>query len=225
MNIEDIKDQMRERGQELWSQIEESNLYITLRERYDSLPPLWQKTVAVLAVLFGLYIVLSIPQSFVAASSEHEEFFIENRLLTRDLIRAGRLAQTVRTPPPAPSFSSLQGQVQASLARHRVLDEQRRNIIQIQNVADKKLVPKGINQTGLKLGAQKLNLKQAIEVAEDIAKLNSSKLINMSMQADAQDPHYFSVDYEMATFSIPFDAEPAGKGGKGKRGRRGKKKK
>ena len=75
------------------------------------------------------------------------------------------------------------------------------------------------------MGAQKLNLKQAIEVAEDIAKLNSSKLINMSMQADAQDPHYFSVDYEMATFSIPFDAEPAGKGGKGKRGRRGKKKK
>ena len=207
MNIEDLKDQLKEKGQEYWSQIEESNLYISLREKYDNLPPHWQKIVLSLSLLFIFYIVYSIPASFVSTSVEHEEFFVENRQLTRELIRAGRLAQTTQNPPPPPSFSSLQSQIQASLARHRVLDNQRRSIVQIENVASKKIVPKGIEQMGLKMGAQKLNLRQVVDVAEDLSKLNSSQLINMSLQADAQDPHYFSVDYELAAFSIPFEKE------------------
>lgn len=33
--------------------------------------------------------------------------------------------------------------------------------------------------------------------------------MNIAIQADSKDPHYFNVDYEVASFSVPQQPEPS----------------
>lgn len=203
MNFDDIKDQLIERLQEIWSKIRESESYILLKERYDSFNPNVQKVLQVSIAAFVLYFIYSIPGDFVTSANEHEEFFTENRQLTRDLIRAGRISRTTALPPSAPNYTSLQQQIDTLMTKERVLADQKVPPRPASSVAPASLVPKSITQTGIKVGAKKLNLQQTIRIAEDLSEINSSKLINIYIQADSKDPHYFRADYEVAAFSVP----------------------
>lgn len=203
MNFDDIKDQLKERLQEVWNKIQESESYITLKERYDNLSPNIQKALQATTVLLVVYFIYSIPSGFVSSADEHMSFFEENRTLTRDLIRAGRIARTTAMPPPAPDYNSLQQQVDAIMTRERVLAEQKKPVRPDNNIAPASLVPKSIQQTGLRANVTQLNLKQTVKIAEDISSINSSELINLYIQADSKDPHYYSVTYEVSAFSVP----------------------
>ena len=91
----------------------------------------------------------------------------------------------------------------------------------------KTLVPKSIKQSGVKANLKQLTIRQAIKLGESFNQINSSKLMNISIQADAKDPHYFNVDYEIAAFDVPRDAleelATEGKNSKGKgKGKKGK---
>ena len=208
MNFDDLKDQLTERLQEIWSKIQESESFIILKERYDNLNPNAQQAIIWGAALFAFYIIYSIPAGFVDSSNELEEYFVENRQLTRDLIRAGRIERNTQMPPQAPNFESLKQQATSAMTRERVLEEQKRPPKAANNIAPASLVPKSIKQNGLKLGAKKLNLRQTIKIAESLSNINSSRLMNMYIQADGKDPHYFSVDYEVASFSLPITDTP-----------------
>ncbi|MCB0378833.1 MAG: hypothetical protein KDD33_10095 [Bdellovibrionales bacterium] len=204
MNFEDLKDQLREQFQELWAKIQENELFIQLKERYDGLTPEVQKIINFTSIAIVVYFIYSIPASFSSSSSTYEENFIENRQLTRDLIRAGRLTRDLKMPPPAPDFPQMQSNIERILTENLVLEEQKSSLTQKNDVAGTDLVSKSFNQTGARVVVKKLNLKQLVKIAEDVSKMPSSELINMAVQADTKDPHYFNVDYEVAAFSVPF---------------------
>ena len=209
MNFDDLKDQLKEKIQEIWNKIQESESYITLKERYDNLSPNIQKTVQIGVIVFVVYFIYSIPAGFVTSANERMDYFEENRTLTRDLIRAGRIARTTTMPPPAPDYTSLQQQVDSIMLRERVLAEQKKAVTPNNNIAPANLVPKSIQQTGLRANVNQLNLKQTIKIAEDISEINSSELINLYIQADNKDPHYYSVTYEVSAFSVPLSGQKA----------------
>jgi hypothetical protein len=228
MDFDSIKEQLLERFNFYKTTIQDSEIYIRLKERYDTLTPPAQKAIKYSAIFFVVYFFYSIPASFVSSAQEKMTFFEENRQLTRELIRAGRIAKTVKLPPPAPTPAALKSEVDQIINAEQVLPEQKISTTPKAGVANKALVPKGIKEKGLKTSLKKLNLRQLIRVGEGLNKINSSKLINMTLQADTTDPHYFTVDYELASFDLPRIEEPkdesSSKKGKKAKSKRPKKK-
>ncbi len=208
MDFEALKEQFIERFQAYKSQVEDSAVYITLKDRYDTLNPNMQNVVKYASLFFVIYFFYSIPASFVSSASEKMEFFEENRAMTRELIRAGRIAQTVQLPPPAPTASALTSRVNQVLEREQILPEQKMATTQKNTVASKSLVPKAIKQSGVKVSVKQLNLRQLIRVGEALNQIDSTRLMNIAIQADAKDPHYFVVDYEVAAFEVPREESP-----------------
>lgn len=203
MDFEIYKEQFIEAFNTYKGKLEDNSTYIQIKERYENLPPQWQKTVIYVSVFLVSYFIYSIPASFVSSADDKMEFFEENRQLTRDLIRAGRIAKTVQLPPPAPSVDSLKSQMDAKLTQERVLPEQKTSTSDLKEVAAKSIVPKSIKQSGVKASMKQLNLKQVVKLGESFNKINGTKLMNLAIQADAKDPHYFNADYEVALFSVP----------------------
>ena len=206
MDFESYKEQLIERLKVYQNQIQESEVYIKLKERYDSLQPNVQTAIKVAAVFFTVYFFYSFPASYVTSANEKMEFFEENRELTRDLIRAGRIAKTVQLPPPAPSGPQMIDQVNSKLTLERVLDKQKGNIGPADNLASKNLVPKSIKQSGVKANLKQLTIRQVIKLGESFNQISSSKLMNIVIQANGDDPHFYSADYEIAAFDVPRDA-------------------
>ncbi len=205
MDFESLKEQLIESLKTTRNKIEDSELFIKLKERFDNLPSLYQKLIIYFSIFLGVYFIYSIPASFVASGEEKLSYFEENRQLTRELIRAGRLARTIQLPPPAPSPDSLTSLIEDQLIRERVMADQKLGTKPVSDLADSSLVPKTIQQSGLKTTLKQLNLKQVIKIGEGLSAINSSQLMNIAIQADSKDPHYFNVDYELATFSVPQD--------------------
>lgn len=203
MDFEVYKEQLLEALKSYKNKIQDSDIYITVKERYDNLSPNIQKLILFSAVFFVVYFFYSIPAGLVSSAEEKMTYFSENRQLTRELIRAGRIDRTVKLPPPAPSFQDLESQVESKLKFERVLEEQKLTSTQLDKVATSAIVPKSIKQTGLKTSLKQLNLKQLIRIGEAMSEIPSSELLNLSIQADSKDPHYFNVEYEMAAFSVP----------------------
>ena len=231
MDFESLKEQFLERFNVYKSQVEESELYIRLKEKYDTLSPQMQKVIKITSSIVVAYFFYSIPARFVTSASEKMEFFEENRQLTRELIRAGRVDKGVKLPPSGPSATALQGRVDGILNAESVLPEQKMSVSPQENIASKSLVPKSIKQSGIKASIKQLNLRQVVRVGEALNDINSTQLMNISINADQKDPHYYSVEYEVATFEVPRDPviENTKKGGKPskfkkKKGKKNKKK-
>ncbi len=207
MDFESLKEQFIEQFQNYKSRIEESEYYIRLKEGYDKLTPNVQSLLKAFGVFLVLYILYSIPASYTASANEKLSYFEENRQLTRELIRAGRIAKTTRLPPPAPSTQQLTSNIERQLQTQQILSSQKLSITPISNVAAKSLVPNSITQSGVKTSLKNLNLRQVIKLGEQMNSINSSQLMNMVIQADTKDPHFYNVDYEVAAFSVPRETK------------------
>lgn len=219
MDFETLKEQFLEQMRGYRAKIQDSELYIRLKERFDNLPPQGQQGIIYGGIFVALLFIYSFPAGFVSAAKEKIGYFDENRQLTRDLIRAGRIARTIQLPPPAPPVEMLKTQVEDRLLIEKVMPEQKQGVNPTAEVADKAMVPKDIDQSGLKATIKQLNLKQLVRIAESMNTIDGTHLINMAIVADAKDPHYFNVDYEMAAFSVPQNEvveEPKDKGPRSK---------
>ena len=203
MDLESYKEQIAEQLKAYQSKIQDSDAFISLKERYDNLNPNIQNLLKYAALFFVIYFFYSIPSSFVVSAEEKMEFFSDNRMLTRDLIRAGRISRTLQLPPPAPPVEQLKSQIESKLGVERVLPSQKLGSTSVGNVAATSIVPKSINQSGLKTSLKSLNLKQVVRIGEAISNIQGAELINLSIRADKPDPHYFNVEYEVAAFSVP----------------------
>lgn len=209
MDLESIKEQIIDRFFEFKGKVEDSELYIGLKERYDNLTPNAQIGVKIAAAFMALFVLYSFPAGYLATANEKMEMFEENRQLTRDLIRAGRIARTIQLPPMAPSIDSLTSQINSAIEKENVLPEQKGGVTPKQDVVQKSIVPATIQQTGVKANLKKLNLRQLVSLGESLQQIQGTKLINIAILADPKDSHYFNVDYEMAAFSLPLPKKEA----------------
>lgn len=203
MDFETYKEQLLEALATYKSKIEDSESYIRLKEKYDTLSPNLQKMIIYGTSILVIYFIYSIPASYVSSSQENLSYFEENRQITRELIRAGRVARTIKLPPPAPGISSLKTQLESKLTQQTILPEQKTATTEVDNIAAKTIVPKSIEQKGLKTTLKKLNIKQVIKLGEALDSISSTRLMNIAIQADSKDPHFYNVDYEIAAFSVP----------------------
>lgn len=217
MNLDDLKDQSKERLQDLSRQVQDSSIYITLKDRYDLLPQRTQKIVLTLLAVLGVSLLLFPPIAVMMTASDDIKKFDETRNLTRDLLRTDRELKKGPLLRPTPSTSALRGSIRSLLERTRIIDEQILGI-ETSNSTPSELITRGIKNESLLVHLQKLNLRQLVDVGYGLQAFNNSvKVTQMSVAANSEDDHYFDVRYLLTAYRAPVIAQPKDDSSKKKR--------
>jgi hypothetical protein len=200
--LDDLKEQLTSEAKQRWEQIQDSSLFIQMKERYENLtPPAQKATLAGLAVLF-LLLIFSLPMGYYSASSEYVTTFEDQRQLIRDMLKVSRESSEVPDIPVPPDLSTLRAQIEAQLQSARLVPEQ---IKGTENSADAvRLIPGNLSQGALNVSLAQLNLRQVIDIGHSLQSINPSvKLTDLKMEANAKDGRYFDVIYRLVILSVP----------------------
>lgn len=208
-----LLEKLRDQARELWGRVQETSLYMTLREKYESLSIRTQKAILFIGLIGTLLFLLSFPYSYISSSQNSLSSFEENRSLIRGLLKA---STTLREPSPLPPeipADELGTLITRALEEFNLVPEQMGGVQPI-NEKVTNLVPEQVKQTGVSLTLKKLNVKQIVEISHRLQTLNpGTKVIDMDVRENATS-HYFDVTYKIASFSVPTAGpEKGGPGG------------
>jgi hypothetical protein len=215
VNFADLREQLMERLQTLWAQIQESSAYNDLQERYESLSPRGQKMTIVGVVAVVLLLIAALPWSYFDSSSNHIAEFESKRELTRQLLRVTRSSNE----PPLEHITGLdlRNRVDAEL---KVFNLQSTQILSIQemnaeSMKNLKLAPSPIQEDGVEVRLGKLNLRQMVDIGFRLQSMSEMvKMSGLVIRANKDDNHYFDVTFQLASFSVPTAPAPTNAGAK-----------
>lgn len=212
MNLDDLKDQLKERADQLGRQLQDSPVYIVLKEKYDLLSVSAQKLVLAGLAAAAAFILLFPPLSMILTASEQMEEFEDNRRLARDLLNVQRELKQGPNIPTSYPLSEMESRARSILQSAGLLTEQ---IAQVEVVSPRiaPIVSKAITSEAVLISLAKLNLRQIVDIGYSLQTIGPSvKLSQMKVQASADDDHYFDVLFELTSFSVPTEetetAEP-----------------
>ena len=222
MNLDDLKDQVREKLATAWGELQENSTFNTLREKYQGLSANGQKGAQAGLALFVMLVFFYIPYAYFSSSSVAIEDFERNRQMIRSLLEASRNSKLPPPLPPAQDPSSMQSRVQMLLESFRLVPEQ---IVGIQplgpNPAGSLVVP-AIQQNGISVSLKNLNLTQIMEIGQRLQSIDpGSKMTGLEVNASTEKTNYFNVVFKIVNFSLSVESEPAEDARPGRRGSRG----
>jgi hypothetical protein len=213
--IDDLKDQLRERGQALWERVQESSTYNNLREKYESSPPLVQRAMIGGLIALVLLLLASIPYSYLDSASQHVADFEDHRTLIRQLLKAVRSSQEQSPFPSGPTAAIIKPQIENALKGANLIPDQIAGIDEAPILGAENLVPKTIQQAGISVRVKKLNLRQVVDIGYDLNRLHAAiKLVNIEVREVATMKNYYDVDYGLISFIIPGAGGGSAPGGR-----------
>lgn len=216
MDFESLKEQLLDQYKELSQKIGENETFLMLAERYNNLSPVIQRSIIGGIVFLFFYVLYTIPSGSMASSESHYSNFELQRATTEDLYKAGAITSG-GSQSNGLGRTQLESQVKRDLKTQQVLDSQVSPFKSVAAPISAKKVPKEIEQIGLSFEIKKMNLKQFTNISSRLASINpNTKLTNISMKADKEDPHYFNVSYTLSSLNLKQAPQPAA--AKGKRG-------
>lgn len=207
MTFEDLKDRFKSEFQQLTDRIQETPAYLSLKDRYDTLPPSRQKVVTLSVLGLILVLVFSIPFSTYMASSENVAEYEEKKDLIRDLLRAHKEANESSLTVDPPGMDQVRAQADSAIQSLNLLPEQNRGI-QVQPLHSP-LIKSSIVEGVLEISTLQLNLRQVVSLATGLAKIPGAKLKDLIMNANAKDGRYFDTIFRV----VVFKGEPPVEGG------------
>ncbi len=205
MIIDDLKDRVLEALQVVKASIEETDAYIQLKERYDSLNPSMQKLLLASVGSLFAYIIIQIPMSYYTSGSDNIALFDENRDLVLDLYRAKRRSALAPSAPVALSASELESRSRSALVAARIPPEQIKSIAPFDNRSPQasSFIPKDIEQKGVEVHVANLNVNQIIDVGHSLLAISdSARMISLEVKPGAQAGSYFDTTYKIVSFAI-----------------------
>lgn len=217
MAFEDLRDNVREQVRQISGTLQESSVFINLKEKYQGLTPTGQKLSLIGAGVASFLIVMAVPYMFYSGSQTAMEEFEEKRTVVRDLFRVTREASSIPAPPPPIAAMDLQNSARNTLNGARLQAEQ---IVSV-NEATITIpgIPKTIDQAGILVSLAKLNLKQVVEVGHELQNIHQmARMAGLEVKANVADPAYYDVVYKIVAFSAKPEA--AAKGTSRTRGRK-----
>lgn len=214
MAFDEIREKIFESLQGAKSQLDESELYQKVRERYELLPPVGQKAVLALTIFLVGYVLFQVPMAYYSRASENLALFEENRDLVLDLYRVKR--KSASAPPAAPAMDNamLESRARSAVMGARVQPEQIKAISFYDNAGARasRFIPKEIRQNGVEVRLANLNLTQIVDIGHGLSNLGTStKIVGFEVKPGTNPGSYFDVIYKVVTFDIPAPA-PAAKG-------------
>ncbi|MDX9730824.1 MAG: hypothetical protein RBT63_03545 [Bdellovibrionales bacterium] len=212
--FDDIRDKVIEALQTAKAQVEESDAYNQLKERFDSLSPLVQKTLLGTVAFLLLYLVAQFPLSYYRTSSDNLALYEENRDIILDLYRIKRKANSVpQTPPPLEALD-LENRARSAVTGARIQPEQLKSIMPFDNTtrAASGFIPKSVTQAGVEVRLANLNLTQIVDIGNALSNLgNSAKMVGLEVKPGTETGNYFDAVFQIVSFNIPSSAPAGGK--------------
>ncbi len=211
MNIQDLKEQILENLKTTWQNFQETSLYISAKEKFDDLSSRNQKIIITLSLFLLIYILLSVPISWIQNKNSEISYFEEKRSLTRELLYLNQMGVSApeidsEIHPPA-----IENQLRSILEKANILPDQILSIDHLQNAAvrDSTMIPKDIKQKGVLATLSQLTLRQIVDIGFRIENdINSVKLTSIDIKTSNIDPHYYDVMYKIVSFFSSLPSEP-----------------
>ena len=202
MNFDDVKERLKADLQRTKERLEESSLYNTLRDRYQSLSHLNQILVNVGVALVALLIILSIPYSHLDASRDSIVQFEAQRSLVHDLLHVQKEVNETPEIPAPPAIESVKSRIESELQTGQLLPEQIKNVAVLPSIQTPDI--KSSQNDGLvEVNLGQLNLKQIVDFGFSFQSISPSvKLKDLVISASAQDNHYFDVVYRLLVLKV-----------------------
>ena len=219
MAFEGLQDRLKEQWAELSAKIQESSLFNTARENFESQTPPVQKAIIAGAISLVVLLVFSFPYGYLSESSDFMTSFEENRGLIQGLLRASRTAKESSPLPTPVDTSQLRELIQQVMREKKLVPEQIEPMQDIPGKPAKNLAPEVVVQNGVAATITKLNLLQIIDIGAALQNMGlGTKLIGMDIFQTPGQTHYYSVVFKVVNFGLPLAAEPeADSGAKGGR--------
>ncbi len=204
MRFDEFKEQLIARLQGYWTQLQESNIYTELKEKYENFTPTVQKLIVAGTLTFTVLIFLFFPAVSLINSFDSMSTFEENKETLRSLLRLAREQAQAPSVPPAPSPAEIQSQVAQALTSVGLATDQIKQNEEANFSADPAtdLIPKNVEQSGVQVTVMKLNVKQVIDVAHKLQSIGNVHVLSMDMKANSEDVHYYDVMFRVVGFSV-----------------------
>ncbi len=203
--IENLKEKLKT----AWAEQQESEFYISTKEKFEALPALTHKLIVtgvgfLIAILFLWW-----PVSNFVDSVSFNSKFDEDRLMLKELFRIDRDMASGPNVPTPPAPVSLKALFDGKIAAAGIKPEQIKDQSEMppQNVG-------GADQKGFQYHIAHLTVRQAIDLSYELEHTDASlKVGGLELAAEPQDPHFYEVGIKLVTFAPKVaDAGAPGKG-------------
>ncbi len=203
MALADIRDNLRDQMRAVAARVRETDVWLQMNEKYQSLSPAGQKaSIAGVSLLF-LLLVMAVPWSFYSSSRTSVEDFDSKRSTVRELFRVNREAASLPPSPPPVTGTELQNNARGALTAARLQPEQISAVTETASALA--TIPKSIDQSGIQVSLSKLNLRQIVDIGHDLQNLQgatgTSRMTGLEIRANVADPKYYDAIYRIVAFS------------------------
>jgi hypothetical protein len=206
--IDDIKERMKSESTRLWEQIQGSTAFNQLKDRYENLTPTVQRLLIVGGIVIICGILISVPLTSYLSSNDEIETYETQRDLIHDLFKVQQDMQTTSGLTPVPGIDSLASKVDSQLHSSTLMPEQIRGV-SVETIPAN--LPREHIDGAMKVSLTKLNLRQIVDIGHQIMSINPAiKMMDLSIEANFQEPKYFDVIYKFISLKIPVYIPPAG---------------
>jgi hypothetical protein len=207
--IRSLIENLKERIKAAWAEQQESEFFISTKEKFEALPVAAQRGILVGILFFLVLLVLWWPLSNFLDSTDFNGKFEESRQTLKELLRIERDLASQPTIPTPPSPSSMKAQFDLKIAGSGVKTDQIKDQGDLppQNVS-------GANQQGYQYHIAHLTIRQAMNISYDLEHTDPSfKLAAIELAAEKEDHHFYEVGIKIVNFAPKVaEAEIPGKG-------------
>lgn len=205
--IEDLKDKVQTQLFILGDRIQESSIYIEIKDRYENLNSRMQTVVKLVVAVLVFLFLYSFIHSPLTTANENISSYQEKRELLRSLLKTSRASQDVPALPVAPGSDSIRFQLDSYFRQIGLVESQISGIFPEINAGA--LIPTSMSDSALKVQLSKLNLKQVTDISHRLTNIAPSvKLLDLSMIANLEDARYYDVTWKLVSLKVPAVPPP-----------------
>lgn len=200
--LDDIKEQLKSQWQILSQKIQDSQAYIQLQDRYQTMTPSMQKMTKFGIGFLIVFLFLFYPFSLFFTSQESISLFEEKRNLIRELFKTYRETSARPNISMPPAVESLKASIASIIQMQDLTPEQNQGVTD--SFSEGSLIPQSLVSNVLEVHLSKLNIKQIVDIGTGIIGISDTvKMKDMSLSAHPADTRYFDVKFKLYTLKVP----------------------
>ncbi len=203
--LKEIWDQIHDIVMVRWEQFQETDTYISLKDRYDNLSPRNQKLTILATFTFLFLVILSVPYSWFSESQDSVIQFEETKDTIQNLLQVSQEIKSIPSNEQSITSDDVKVRVEKILGEKGITKEQIVSLVQGQfvNPQGSSLLPAQILANGIDVNLHKLNIRQVVDIGYEFDHISPLvKTLSLNVQATKDDPHYYDVNYRVSTFSV-----------------------
>lgn len=203
--LKEIWDQIHDIVMVRWEQFQETDTYISLKDRYDNLSPRNQKLTILATFTFLFLVILSVPYSWFSESQDSVIQFEETKDTIQNLLQVSQEIKSIPSNEQSITPDDVKVRVEKILGEKGITKEQIVSLVQGQfvNPQGSSLLPAQILANGIDVNLHKLNIRQVVDIGYEFDHISPLvKTLSLNVQATKDDPHYYDVNYRVSTFSV-----------------------